>query len=162
MGAPSGHPFFGNQYTDGGYAPGSYSYGSKLDEALSLVGASLGRSSASTDTSATAASVKGLRVPPLSASSAITVGAVLLICGVATFAYRRFKSVGASESNVEDGTVARFGVCEACGNPLAISVHAEPEQDETGDFVTCKNCSHPNRARYADEDDNDQPDLGSN
>lgn len=25
-GAPAGHPFFGNQHTDGGYAPGSFSY----------------------------------------------------------------------------------------------------------------------------------------
>lgn len=26
MGAPEGHPFFGNQYTNGGYQQGSYSY----------------------------------------------------------------------------------------------------------------------------------------
>ena len=26
MGAPAGHPFFGNQYTDGNYKLGSFSY----------------------------------------------------------------------------------------------------------------------------------------
>lgn len=26
MGVPEGHPFFGNQYTDGGYQPGIFSY----------------------------------------------------------------------------------------------------------------------------------------
>ena len=26
MGVPNGHPFFGNQYTTGGYIPGSFTY----------------------------------------------------------------------------------------------------------------------------------------
>lgn len=34
MGAPAGHPFFGNQYTTGGYVPGSFKYVAEVSQPL--------------------------------------------------------------------------------------------------------------------------------
>lgn len=163
MGAPAGHPFFGNQYTDGGYVRGSFSYAAlgNIAESTRRAAASLGKSPAGTRASVPAASVKGLRMPQFSIPSLIAVSAVALIGGVATFAYLRFNSVATSEPTIEDGEVASFGLCESCGEPLASSGPAELKQDEIGDFVTCKSCSHQNRARYVEEDDEDQPESGS-
>ena len=169
MGAPAGHPFFGNQYTDGGYVLGSFSYPAtgNIAESTRRAAASLSKLSAGTRASFPAASVKGQRMPQFSIPSLTAVGAVALIGGVATFAYLRFKSVATSEPTIEGGEVASFGLCESCGEPLASSGPAELKQDEIGDLVTCESCSHQNRARCVEEDDveeddEDQPEPGSN
>lgn len=163
MGAPAGHPFFGNQYTDGGYVPGSFSYAGaqNIADETRRAAASLSKSSAGTRASVPPASVKGLRMPQFSVPSLIAVGAIALIGGVATFAHPRFKSVAASEPTIEDGEVAGFGLCESCGEPLVTSGPADLKQDEIGDFVTCGSCSYQNRGRYVEEGDEAQPVSGS-
>ncbi|MDN5685004.1 hypothetical protein [Corynebacterium glyciniphilum] len=164
MGAPAGHPFFGNQYTDGGYVPGQFSYAAArhIAGAPRRAAASLSKSSAGTRSSVPAAFVNGQHMLQFSVPSLIAGGAVALIGGVATFAYLRSKSVATSKPTVEGGEVASFGECESCGEPLTPSGLAELKQDEIGDFVTCPSCSHQNRARWVGEDDENQPESGSN
>lgn len=164
MGAPTGHPFFGNQYTNGGYVRGSFSYhgaAGSVAKSMGEAAASLSKPSAVRRAVVPAASAKGLDLPWFSITSLVAVGAVALIGGVATFVYLRSKSADASEPTAEGGDIASFGVCESCGEPLALSGPGELEQDESGDFVTCENCSHQNRARYFEEEHEDQPESGS-
>lgn len=164
MGAPAGHPFFGNQYTDGGYVPGSFSYpgARNISEATRRAAASLSKSAAGSCASVPAASVNGQRMPQFSVPSLVAGGAVALIGGVATFAYLRFKFAATSEPTVEGGEVASFGLCESCGEPLTSTGLAALNQDAIGDFMTCQSCSHQNRARCVETDDENQPEPGSN
>lgn len=156
MGAPSGHPFFGNQYTDGGYVRGSFSYDDAVVNTLSSgdkAATPISKPLASRQAVKSAEVASGLGLQPFSIPSLIAVGAVALIGGVATFAYLRTKSGASSVPFIGDKKIADFGLCESCGKPLAKSGPAELRRDEAGEFVVCENCSHPNRARYGEEND---------
>lgn len=92
IGVPTGDPFFGNQYTNGGYVPGSFSYASAAARVAESVGeaASLSKPFGVRRAVVPAASAKGPRMPFL-IPSLIAVSAVALIGGVATFVYLRSK-----------------------------------------------------------------------
>lgn len=156
MGAPTGHPFFGNQYTHGGYVNGSFAYENiigNVAETAVKAATQVGKSMPS--------AMSGLRLkPPMPASlsstsivSLIAAGTVVLIGGVATFVYLRSRFTNAGELPLEGGNFAGFGLCESCGEELAISGPAVVEQDDDGDYVVCDSCSHKNRARTSEDED---------
>ena len=104
--------------------------------------------------------MSGLLKPPMPASlsspsivSLIAAGTVMLIGGVATFAYLRSRSTIAGKQPLEGGNIAGFGLCESCAEELAISGPAVVEQDDDGDYVVCDSCSHKNRARTSEDED---------
>ncbi len=157
MGAPVGHPFFGNQYTNGGYVRGSFTYEGVVSTATQTLG------------KAVSSSIDALRVdaprafspkPPtqqsmstLSIPSLITAGVVSLIGGVAVFMYMRSRLKVAADAIDDSEDTANFGVCESCGEILAASGPAQLLQDEEGHFVACGKCSHRNYARYSEDED---------
>jgi DNA-directed RNA polymerase subunit RPC12/RpoP len=154
LGAPTGHPFFGNQYTHGGYVNGSFTYKNVIGNVAgtAIKGATqIGKSMPGAMT--------GLRLKfpmPASLSSTpivplIAAGTVVLIGGVATFAYLRSRLTNAGELPLEGSNLAGFGLCESCGEELAISGPAVVEQDDDGDYVVCDSCSHKNRARTSED-----------
>jgi DNA-directed RNA polymerase subunit RPC12/RpoP len=156
LGAPTGHPFFGNQYTHGGYVNGSFEYENAIENLAGTtvkLAAKVGKS--------TPGAVLGLRLKPpmpvsLSSTSIvplIAAGTVVLIGGVATFVYLRSRLTKAGELPLEGGNLAGFGLCESCGEELAISGPAVVEQDDDGDYVVCDSCSHKNRARTSEDED---------
>lgn len=75
-----------------------------------------------------------------------------MLIGVAAFVHLRDKSDSAGQT-LDGEEIAGFGLCESCGQALASSGPLEVQQDEDGDFVVCGNCSHKNRARYEDGED---------
>lgn len=149
LGAPAGHPFFGNQYTDGGYVDGSYVYdavagatvkaASKVGEAMPRVVSAL-RPKTSTPAGLSSTSIVSL----------IAAGTVVLIGGVATFVYLRSRSANAGDEPVEADNIAGFGLCESCGEELATSGPAVVEKDDDGEYIVCDRCSHKNRARTSE------------
>jgi hypothetical protein len=151
MRAPFGHPFFGNQYTNGGYVNGSYTY-----DAARLISDTIA-SRSKPNNGANFAFLRETfaiqRMPALSISSLVAVGAVALIGGVATYAYLRTRSASPIDADLGCEKIASFGVCESCGEALASTGPAELHQDERGDFVVCENCSHENRAKYSQDAD---------
>ena len=156
MGAPTGHPFFGNQYTHGGYVNGSFTY----ENIIGNVAGTAVKAATQVGKSMPGA-MSGLRLKrPMPASlsstsivSLIAAGTVVLIGGVATFVYLRSRFTNAGELPLEGGNFAGFGLCESCGEELAISGPAVVEQDDDGDYVVCDSCSHKNRARTSEDED---------
>lgn len=149
MGAPSGHPFFGNQYTNGDYVIGSYTYDAA--RSISETIASRIKPNNGANFAFLRKTFAIQRTPTLSISSLAAAGAVALIGGVATYAYLRTRSASPIDSDLGSEKIASFGVCESCGEALASAGPAELHQDERGDFVVCENCSHENRAKYSQD-----------
>ena len=155
MGAPAGHPFFGNQYTNGGYVNGSFSYAGLLDDvvrAAAETAAPLRKSMRGGSAPRLSKGVPPTAKPSITIPSLVAAGAVTLIGGIAAFVYLRSRSNGAEQA-LDGEEIAGFGLCESCGQVLASSGPAEVQRDEEGDFVVCENCSHKNRARYEDGQD---------
>ncbi len=163
MGAPAGHPFFGNQYTDGGYAIGSFSYKNVIENVAEVAAKAVPKilPNNSASDSLSGALLKASPSPRLSSGSIaglVAAGAVFLAGGVATFVYlsSRTKSTGDQQPAGDD--LAGFGLCESCGEELAVARPAEVEQDEDGYFIICEACSHKNRAHYSSGDESDVSD----
>ncbi len=155
MGAPAGHPFFGNQYTNGGYVNGSFSYSGLVNGFVRTdaeTAAPLRKSMGGVATPRLPEVELPTAKPSITIPSLVAAGAVMLIGGVASFVYLRSRSNGA-ETTLDDEEIAGFGLCESCGQILASSGPAKVQRDEDGDFVVCENCSHKNRARYEDGQD---------
>lgn len=155
MGAPTGHPFFGNQYTNGGYVNGSFSYAVLVDDVVrsaAEIAAPFRKSMSVGSAPSLSKAALPTAKPLVTISSLVAVGTVTLISGIAAFVYLRSRFNDAEQA--PDGEeIAGFGLCESCGQVLASSGPAEAQRDEDGDFVVCENCSHKNRARYEDGQD---------
>lgn len=161
LGAPVGHPFFGNQHTDGGYVLGSFGYKNAVQD---VVDATAKASQKIFLSKAANESSYGsfLKAPPAglpagSIAGLIAVGAAVVIGGVATFVYLRSRSKSTGDQLPVGDDIAGFGLCESCGEELAASGPAEVEQDDDGDFIICEACSHKNRAYYSSGDESDVP-----
>ena len=161
MGAPDGHPFFGNQYTDGGYEPGSFTYATAdiLESLLDSI------REATTDKSMSIAikpEAIDLASPFEDVDDEHSSNLALIIAGVfAGFAAigglfwwwrrRKFKIEKEALKSIE---LSHVGICIKCGKPLSESVYVpENKANNTDAYIACKSCGEKNFARYPDEND---------
>ena len=156
MGAPEGHPFFGNQYTNGGYQQGSYSYDvepvvektidvvKSIHKTLSETSAKSSYNGSNNMTRSASSSAKGI-----SGKEAIIIGSVVLalttVGGVIAYKWKNRKKK-------ETVKIDNVGVCSNCGKPL-LGATFHPKDDENGieSYIQCKYCGNKNYAHYNDE-----------
>ena len=145
------HPFFGNQYTDGGYIIGSFKFpeglkrgvGERLAKATmpdvlptNTVTIPSIRNSAPLE-SVVKAGAKNKWIIP-----ALIIGAVVVAGGY--FAYRYYKKKGIIK-------IPNVGICEHCGDPLT-GAKLIPDSDKP--YIVCKKCGEKNYAHYQDKNPN--------
>jgi len=155
MGAPEGHPFFGNQYTNGGYRPGSFTYITeplveKVIDGIQSISKNVAekpvkptyRQSLHTESKASKffENVKSKEI--------IIVGGVLLaVTAVGCFVTYKL----AHRKKKETVSIENVGVCGHCGKPLSGSIfHPKDEQLEIEAYIQCECCGTKNYAHYND------------
>lgn len=163
MGAPAGHPFYGNQYTGGGYVIGSFSYKNVIEDATKVAAKTAPKILPKTVASdslrgALFKASPSARLSSGSIAGLVAAGAVFLAGGIATFVYLHGRAKSDGDQPPVGDDIAGFGLCESCGEKLAASGPAEIQQDEDGYFIICEACSHKNRAHYSGYDESDASD----
>lgn len=164
MGAPVGHPFFGNQYTDGGYLPGSFKVAKEvLNEVVdNTISNSVTLTAKSSDKSilnaVTKQKPKNIVIEKIGAKGlnknvyiAVGVGLVVTIGGYFAYSYLRKKN---NLNKVEQQSIElnNVGVCIHCGEPLIESTYySENEGNGTEAYIVCKTCGGQNFAWYTNE-----------
>lgn len=140
MGAPAGHPFFGNQYTSGGYEPGSFSYKNVIPRvAASPITEPLGQAPIKVPVQQLLSAGKRVLpgwIPPYTA-----VAAAALIGGAAALTYLRSRSATAPEHSSEPGAATGAARCESCGRDMMGSCHTRAGDRAHRDLGLCENCS---------------------
>jgi formylmethanofuran dehydrogenase subunit E len=145
------HPFFGNQYTNGGYIIGSF----KFPEGLTRKTAEHLTKIATSDV----APIKPSTTPLIKEANPVTYAVKnetntkwiipIIIGAIAAagsyFAYRYFKK----KRSVQ---IPNVGVCEHCGEPLTGGKFVA---DDEKLFIICKKCGEKNYAKYPDIDETD-------
>ncbi|MDL2219571.1 hypothetical protein LJC04_04485 [Ruminococcaceae bacterium OttesenSCG-928-O06] len=142
------HPFFGNQYTDGGYIIGSF----KFPEGLTRMGGERLAKIAVPNTM----SMDTIKMPSVrnttslnnikknGASNKWIIPAIIIAAITAAggyFAYRYFRRKGIIK-------IPNVGVCEHCGKPLT---GARLIPDDNNPYIICRKCGAKNFAHYHDE-----------
>lgn len=160
MGVPNGHPFFGNQYTNGGYQTGTYTYIESAVENAVSIAKNIVKESSSNENKVSTSKIydeslsklsnisKTLAKSDLSSKEKVIIGgifvAVASIGGVIT--YNIFKKRKAAKKNTIE--LENIGVCTDCGEPLIGSeFHLEGEDSDSA-FIKCNNCGTKNYAHY--------------
>jgi preprotein translocase subunit SecG len=162
MGVPKGHPFFGNQFTDGGYVKGSYKYAMEriVDATTPVASKVISTQSATSITrqanlkNVTPSSVMKVNKTGLNKSHLI----VVIILAVVTLGlylicrYANKKNTKKSESS--HSIELNVGICTNCENSLIESdyIHENANSNETS-YIVCKNCGEKNYAWYPNESD---------
>lgn len=146
------HPFFGNQYTNGGYIIGSF----KFPEGLTR---EIGEQLAKIAVPDTVPSNIGI-IPSVRNSarleSVVKTGAkskwiipTLIIAAVAAaggyFAYMHFKKKGIVK-------IPNVGICEFCGEPLT---GAKLIPNDNNPYIICKKCGEKNFAKYSSNENSE-------
>lgn len=162
MGAPSGHPFFGNQYTDGGYQTGTYTYVGEAVENFASIVKDVLKEDANNQYKASTTKVssesmsklsdiqESLSTSSLSGRDKIIIGGILVavasIGGVITYKIlKKKKSVKKDTIELEN-----VGVCIDCGEPL---IGSELHLENNGAYITCNNCGTKNYAHYDEKEE---------
>ncbi|MHC1735749.1 MAG: hypothetical protein AB9921_08805 [Erysipelotrichaceae bacterium] len=165
-----GHPFFGNQYTNGNY-PGNYHY----NWSPNLIESEVMRQSTkilSSDTNA----VEALNANTQSANKILpnstkiqkigkdTVTPILIVAGVfaagvaAYFLYEHFKKKRNTDEEYRIIDLDNVGMCKNCDEILDGSEYIdENSSDSNIAYIICKKCGEKNYAWYPEgEDDKEQ------
>ena len=147
MGAPSGHPFFGNQFTDGGYITGSFKYTptEKIGaEILNTVVSETSRHSVSKavvpvdKTSSKWFNKNNIIIA--SVVTVVTIGSVLI--------YKHISKKKAMKESIRSISLD-VGICVKCSEPLIESDYVPENKDENeAAHIVCKNCGEKNYAQY--------------
>lgn len=136
VGAPAGHPFFGNQYTDGGYQQGSFTYTSEpsVGSVLSVV-----EKSVSSSTNKPIGSYED--------KSGTILGLIVIPIVVGIGVYLTIKHFNKKTGYLE---LENVGVCKNCNEPLAGSTY-HPKDKEHGveAYIQCQYCQNKNFAQYS-------------
>ncbi len=162
MGAPSGHPFFGNQFTDGGYQPGTYTYaGEAVENVVSILKDGL-KEYVSIDHKVSSPKIsveimdkssdvqKSLSTSSLSWKDKAIIGGgfvVLLSIGVIIIHKIRKKKKSVKKDTIE---LENVGVCIYCGDPL---IGSELHLENDGTYISCNNCGTKNYAHYEEKEE---------
>jgi LPXTG-motif cell wall-anchored protein len=143
------HPFFGNQYTNGGYVIGSFKFPEGLTrevgERLAKVavpnavpiniGTSPSIHNAAPLKPVVKTGIKNKWIIP-----ALIIATIAAVSGY--FAYRKKKKKGIVK-------IPNIGVCENCGEPLT---GAKFVAESDNPYIVCKKCGEKNFARYSNDD----------
>ena len=151
------HPFFGNQYTNGGYTIGSF----KFPEGLTReVGEQLAKIAVPDTVPTNLGTIPSVRnSAPL--ESVVKTGAkskwiipTLIIAAIAAtggyFAYRHFKKKGIVK-------IPNVGICEFCGEPLS---GAKLIPNDNNPHIVCKKCGEKNFAKYSSNENSENLNVG--
>lgn len=157
MGVPYGHPFFGNQYTNGGYVPGSYTY--MVDngiETLKTVSNKIGKDVTRIATNQDSESiVSKVLVTKYSNKSVIMISGIILVVtaigGLVTHKLCK-KKAKAKQQSQQSIKLKNVGICTHCGEPLVDSTYVPESGKNSYDaHIICKKCGKKNYARYTEE-----------
>lgn len=140
------HPFFGNQYTDGGYKVGSFKFPEGLERDVGERLAKITTLNTLTTNTRTIPSSRN-SIPVESAIRAraksnwiIPTIIIAVVFGGGCLAYRYFKKKGIVE-------ISNIGICTHCAEPLT-GAKLIPDNDKS--YIVCKKCDEKNYAHYHD------------
>jgi len=136
-GVPKGHPFFGNQYTDGGYIKKSFSYIPEIiekgNDVIKSVVKKTGESVSPIAANKSADSVTPKTIfPKGSNKNALIIGGIVLVATTVGgfIAYKLLKKKAKTkQENLQSVELQNVGVCIKCGEPLIGSTYI-PESEE--------------------------------
>ncbi|PKO07204.1 MAG: hypothetical protein CVU41_02675 [Chloroflexi bacterium HGW-Chloroflexi-3] len=170
MGVPVGHPFFGNQYTDGGYILGTFKYdsgiaGTVFDNSSKLFSNKIDKTLSEILTRQKPKN-QILKVPNTKGFDLNILIAGGIELGVFAGGYLFCRHI--SEKTKAKKDVQQFielcqvGTCTHCGEPLSGSRYIpESEADSQGAYMICNECGEKNFAWFPDENDSSEKDLGN-
>jgi hypothetical protein len=160
MGVPTGHPFFGNQYSDGGYIAGTFKYVpeiiDKVFERSSKLASDIlskGMSPAVAMQKPSNLSLNGLKIKGTNKNVLIVAAVALAAVVGGYFTYRHFsKKAKAKQEAHQTIELSNVGTCSHCGKPLSGSTYVpESETNDNKAFILCNECGDKNYARYPDD-----------
>ncbi|MGF0139859.1 hypothetical protein ACQRC3_00750 [Streptococcus alactolyticus] len=152
MGVPEGHPFFGNQYTDGGYQPGSFSYTFEplmekaIDSVQPIAKKVVEKPVKLHRDSLTHTKNKALKLDKndKGKGAIIIAGITVVVTGVSFIAYKL-----SHRKKTQNIKIENVGVCSHCGKPLLNSrFYREDENNGIDAYIQCKFCGEKNYAHY--------------
>jgi len=160
MGVPYGHPFFGNQYTNGGYIPGTFKYVPDMAETIiknssRLVSDKIGKT-VSEMVTRPKPMIQILKVPNTKGFDLNILIAGGLALGVFTGGYLFYKfknqKTKAEKFALQPIELSYVGICTNCGEPLSESTYVpESETDNQVAYIICNECGEKNFANFANE-----------
>lgn len=158
MGAPAGHPFFGNQYTDGNYKLGSFTYEviDKGIDTIKTVISETGKGAASVAIKPKADTLISKTIVTKSSNkNTLIIGGIILgataIGGFITYKLLKRKAK-AKQAHLQSIELQNVGTCVNCGEPLVESTYVpESKEGSHDDYIICKSCGEKNFARYPGE-----------
>ena len=158
MGVPAGHPFFGNQYTNGGYIRGTYTY-EWIEKGKEIIKPLINEVSQTFPHVASKQKLDSLIPKELFAKSfnkitnfinsdsivAIAVGVFIIDLLLRNNAKEKQESLLSIE-------LLNIGTCVHCGEPLTDSTYVPEGAEVTHKaYILCKKCGEKNYARFPDE-----------
>jgi len=167
MGAPAGHPFFGNQYTDGNYKLGSFSY-EVIDKGIDALKTVISETGKGTTTPVAIKPKADTLIPKTIATKSsnkntLIIGGIILgataIGGFITYKLLKRK---AKRTHLQSIKLQNVGICVNCGEPLVGSTYVpESKEGNHDDYIICKSCGEKNFARYPDKSELQDKNSGS-
>jgi len=167
MGAPAGHPFFGNQYTDGGYLLGSFTYEvmekgvDVVKSVVSEMGKGATKEVVNLATNQQPSKNLGLSAIDKAGGKGVSknqliVAGILTVITIGGFLiYRYVNKKSKAKKEATQSIELNVGICVKCGEPLVESeyVPGSEANDYKDACIICKNCGVKNFARYPDGND---------
>ena len=156
MGAPDGHPFFGNQYTDGGYERGSFTYATAdiLDSVLDSIREAANEKSMKPE-AIDLSPFEDVDVENSNNLALIIAGILAALAAIGGFFWwRRRRKIKIEKRTLPSIELSNVGICIKCSKPLSESIYVpENKANNTDAYIVCKSCGEKNFARYSDEND---------
>jgi uncharacterized CHY-type Zn-finger protein len=168
MGVPDGHPFFGNQYTDGGYIRGTFNYVPEIvekatDYSSKLVSNNIGKAPTKIVAKQKPENLipKELSTKGFNKNTLIILGIGVVVAVTGYFAYKHIsKKNKARKVALQSIELSHVGTCLHCGEPLNGSTYVpKSEANSQKDYIICKICGEQNFAWYPDENDSSNKDF---
>ena len=148
------HPFFGNQYTDGGYITGSFKFpeGLKREVGERIIDIAVPYvSSENKDTIPLFRETSPLKTVEQSGTKSdwvipmVIITAFTVLSGYLAYKYLKKKRII---------NLPNIGVCEKCGEPLT---GAELIPNRNYPFIICLKCGEKNYAKYSSDEITENP-----
>lgn len=165
MGAPMGHPFFGNQYTDGGYLLGSFTYEvlEKSADAVKTVVGEMGKGATKVAMNLATkqepsknfvlSAVDKISGKGLNKNHLIVAGS-LTVVAIGGFLIYKFNKKSKAKKEGIQSIELNVGTCKKCDKPLIESTYIPgSEANNKESYIICKNCGEKNFANYSNCDD---------
>jgi Zn finger protein HypA/HybF involved in hydrogenase expression len=168
MGVPVGHPFFGNQYTDGGYIADTFKYVPEIAEKVvdyssTLISENIDKATTKIVTRQKPKNLilKEFNAKGINKNALIVVGIGLVTTVGGYFAYKHIsKKTKAKKDALQSIELSHVGTCILCGEPLNGSTYVpENEANSQKAYIVCQNCGEQNSAWYPVENDSTNKDF---